>query len=606
MPANISPQAMVIKSDELAAVGDLTGAIARLKTALETAPHFYTAWLRLGRRLYEAGHFVEAMQVTQAAEQCDPCLEDFRRVQRLMRSGAYHEAERAARRILALEPGHVRAISAIAEVAKIKNYPEGQVAALALGLRHSPANRALRKAFIDALEEVGDYQGAVDSARTLVALDENFDTLWIQIGTLLRLGQNDALMVACDKALVLCLEDKKKASRVQLVRGQLLRVLGKHEESVAALRAALEQDPDNAGAWWTLADLKTYEFSSQDQAAIKALVETPTVPRREQCLATFALAKACERQGDWDATMNLYHKANQLSPDTDFEPKKFAAAIETQIRSFTPDNLSSQADRLPQGPTPIFILGLPRSGSTLVEQILASHSLVEGTVEQPVLPSIKRKAHVACAMTFQGSYFANHGDLSGEDLTALAAAYISDGALFRSENTPFFTDKLPFNFLHIGLIHKLFPHAPIIDIRRNPLDCGFSLYKQYFVKGSTFSYDLEHIGRFYNGYLKLMDYWEEILPNRIVTVHYETLVANPEQEIRALVKAIHLPFESACLNFHQTNRAVRTASSEQVRRPINTDGIGAWRRVRKHLRPLENSLGADTLDRFADCVTASK
>ena len=149
-------------------------------------------------------------------------------------------------------------------------------------------------------------------------------------------------------------------------------------------------------------------------------------------------------------------------------------------------------------------------------------------------------------MTFQGSYFANHGDLSGEDLTALAAAYISDGALFRSENTPFFTDKLPFNFLHIGLIHKLFPHAPIIDIRRNPLDCGFSLYKQYFVKGSTFSYDLEHIGRFYNGYLKLMDYWEEILPNRIVTVHYETLVANPEQEIRALVKAIHLPFES-CL-----------------------------------------------------------
>ena len=220
-------------------------------------------------------------------------------------------------------------------------------------------------------------------------------------------------------------------------------------------------------------------------------------------------------------------------------------------------------------------------------------------MELPVLPSIKRRAHKLCADKLGGDYLEKVGGVSADDLAALGQQYIDDSAIFRREGAAFFTDKLPHNFEHIGLIHKILPHAVIIDIRRNPLDCGLSLYRQYFAAGVGYSYDLRDIGAYYKGYLALMDHWDMVLPGRVHRVNYEELIAEPERIITRLLEFIDLGFEPACLSPHKTERAVRTASSEQVRQPLNSAGIGQWRAVESQLAQLKESLGPETLARFS-------
>ena len=580
------------------AKGEVVSVISMLKETLKTDPQFFQGWLRLSRILFDTGNYREAVHVGQVAEQFDPLQAEFRTIQSHMQNRAYRQAENVAKQMLAKQPGHPRAVFTLAEVSGIKNYPEGRVEALRHGLEFGPANLVLRNMLIGALDQAGDFQGAIEEARTLVRTEESFTALWSLVSILLRHGRNEELLDVCDRAEMQAVGDKNKLSQIDLVRGQILRVMGRRDDSIAAYRACLAHNPLNAGAWWALADMKTFAFSDADSAAIRALLNTPSLPPSEKCVATFALAKASESEGDWDQTMALYHDANMLHPNAAYDPKIFSDEVSARISGFDARAVSTQAEQDPTGPTPIFILGLPRSGSTLIEQILASHSAIEGTIEQPVMPSIARKAHVKCALEHQGGLLQKAGALSSKDLAELGQAYLDDGALFRTGKTRFFTDKLPFNFRHIGLIHMALPKAIIIDARRNPMDCGLSLYKQHFPTGVEFSYGLGHIGAFYADYLRLMDHWHSVLPGRVLTVQYEELVREPETRIRALLDHIGVAFQPACLDFHKTDRAVRTASSEQVRQPINTRGIGAWRKVERHLDALKAALGADTFARF--------
>ena len=577
--------------DARVARGEGVAVIAELKEALKTDPHFFQGWLRLSKILFDTANFREAVHVSQVAEQFDPLQAEFRTIQSHMQSRAYGPAEQVAKQMLSKQPGHPRAVFTIAEISNLKNYPEGRVEALRHGLAYGPANLTLRHMLIGALEQAGDFQGAIDEARTLVKTEESFNALWSLVTVLLRHGRNEELLRICDRAEAAAQGDKTKLSQIDLVRGQTLRVMGRREDSIAAYRACLANNPLNAGAWWALADMKTFAFSDADSAAIRTLIETPSLPASEKCVATFALAKASESEGDWDQTMSLYQAANNLHPNAAYDSNGFANEVSTRISAFTSEVLSVQADQSQTGPIPIFILGLPRSGSTLIEQILASHSEIEGTIEQPVMPSIARKAHVKCALEHQGGLMDKVGALSSRDLAEFGQAYLDDGALFRTGATRFFTDKLPFNFRHIGLIHKMLPQAIIIDARRNPMDCGLSLFKQHFPTGVEFSYGLDHIGAFYRDYLRLMDHWQAVLPGRVLSMQYETLVRDPESKIRALLDHVGVAFEPACLDFHKTDRAVRTASSEQVRQPINTRGIGAWRKVERHLAPLKGRIG---------------
>ena len=584
--------------DDQIGSGDIVAAISTLKAALKADPHFFQGWLRLSRILFETENYPEAVQVGQAAEQFHPLQADFRAIQSHMQAQAFGQAEQVAKQMLLKQPGHPRAVFTLAHVAGLKNYPEGQVAALQHGIELSPANLVLRSRLVAAQDIAGDYQGAIESARTLVKTQESFTSLWTLVSVLLRHGKNEELLDVCERARIRSDGDPAKLSEVELVRGQILRVMGRRDDSVAAYRACLEHNPANAGAWWALADMKTYAFTDADGAAIEALLARPETPQAAKCVGMFALAKASERAGDWDQTMALYDAANGLHPNAAFDASRVKTEVQTSISAHSAPALATQADRQATGPVPIFILGLPRAGSTLIEQILASHSQIQGTIEQPTLPSIARKANVKCALDYKGDLLSKIGALTPADLSELGQAYIDDGALFRQEDTPYFTDKLPFNYRHIGLIHKILPHAVIIDVRRNPLDCGLSLYKQHFPTGVEFSYGLNHIGAFYNAYLELMDHWDRVLPGKVLRVQHEHLVRDPETKIRELLAHVGVDFEPACLNFHENTRAVRTASSEQVRQPINTRGIGAWRKVEAHLQPLKDALGPETLARF--------
>lgn len=586
------------QADQLAAQGNLAGAIASLKEALRSEPHFLRGWLRLSRFLFDSGHFAEAVQVTEAAERFDPLQADFGIIQQHMQSRDFAAAEAVAKQMLAKQEGHPRAVFTLAHISGLKNNAAGRVKVLEYGLAYGPANLVLRNLLVSAYEDAGDFDAAIKTARTLVQTQGSFEALWVLVSILLRYGQNEELLEVCEQARAQAGGDALKLSEIELVRGQILRVMGRRDESVSAYRKCLQHNRANAGAWWALADMKTFDFSGEDRLAIEALLRDPQLPQSSKCIATFALAKAQDSSGDLDASMMAYADANRLYENRTFDPAQFEGAIMARMAAFDADALSQDAASNPRGPTPIFILGLPRSGSTLLEQILASHSQIEGTIEQPVLPSIARKAHVMCALSHGGDFLQKIGALSEAELSELGQAYINDGALFRSEGAAYFTDKLPFNFLHIGLIKKILPHAIIVDARRNPMDCGLSLYKQHFPTGVDFSYDLQHIGAYYNDYLRLMDHFDDVLPGRIFRVQYEQLVRDPEQKIRALLSHIGVEFEPDCLNFHNTQRAVRTASSEQVRQPINTKGIGAWRKVESHLEPLKAALGGETLERF--------
>jgi tetratricopeptide (TPR) repeat protein len=585
------------EADARLAAGDVVGAIAGLRQVVSAEPGHFTAWMRLSRLLFGERAFAEAVDAGRAAEQADPLQAEFQTIQRAMQQRRFDQARQVAEGMLRQYPGHPRAAFTLAHLARARGDSEACMALLDTALEHSPANLTLRNILVFALEDCGAYARALEAARQIVEIEERFEAVMTLATLLLRYGQNEELLAACDRAEALSGGHSLRISDVDLVRGQALRILGRREDSVAAFRRCLQNNPRNGDAAWALADLKTHDFSGEDQNAITAILADPRSDRQQQCVASFALAKASEANGDWDATMALYHRANQLKPDVPFNPDAFEQAVDRMIAEMTPDALSAQAEDV-AGPTPIFIIGLPRSGSTLVEQILASHSQIEATMEQPVLPSVKRAAHRLCAERYGSDYLAALGRLSVSDLSGLGDRYIRESALFRREGAAFFTDKMPFNFEHVGLIHKILPRAVVIDIRRNPLDCGFSLYRQYFAQGTSFSYDLGHIGRYYNGYLKLMDHWQSVLPGRVLPVQFEELVADPEGAIRRMLDHVGVPFEAACLNFHETDRAVRTASSEQVRQPMNTKGIGAWKKVETHLQPLKAALGPDTLERF--------
>ena len=578
----------------------LSDAIAYLKQQLADSPGYFQGWLLLSRYLYEAKRFSEAIQVVQKAEGFDPLQGHFRDIQQAMQSGNLNLAEQKAAEMLKQEAGHPRAIFTLAQIAEQRKDFKRRVDVLREGLNNSPANLFFRSQLINALESNGDYTGAIEAAETLASLSVSPNSLWTLLNVLLRFGQNTKVLALCPQAEHACAGQTNQLSEILRLKGQSQRILGKRSDAIASFRKSLEYKPSNALSWWALADLKDYTFSSEDEGLMLSLFKNNKLSNPEKAVTAFALARASEARGDWQQAMPLYHRANSLRNNARFSSLSVRQDIERIINTYSAKNLEVQAEVSDCDPVPVFIVGLPRSGSTLIEQIIASHSKIEGTMEQPVLSSIAYQADELSNALFGKEASENVAGLTSTQLTELGAAYLKNGALFRTEASPYFTDKLPFNFRHIGLIHKILPKAIIIDARRNPLDCGLSLYKQYFSNGVEFSYDLGNIGDFYNSYLTMMDYWDRVLPGKVLTVNYEELVNNPEQITRKVLTHIGVEFETSCLAFYNTQRQVHTASSEQVRKPINKRGIGVWKNIESELGRLKTHLGESTLLRFSD------
>lgn len=373
--------------------------------------------------------------------------------------------------------------------------------------------------------------------------------------------------------------------QLHLVLGHALKTQGEQEQAVQAYQKACALQPSFGEAWWSLANLKTYRFSAKEIALMQQQTQE-AIPHSDKYHLCFALGKALEDQKDVTQSFQFYQQGNQLKHrEVGYTQAQYQAEVDAQIAFFTPTRAQALANLGHPDPAPIFILGLPRAGSTLLEQILASHSQIDGTLELPNVLSTVARLSGKKYKSDASRYPEVLAQLSPAQLQSLGEQYIENTAVHRG-SAPYFIDKMPNNFRHIGLIKSMLPNAKIIDARRLPLDCGFSLYKQLFAEGQEFSYDLTDIKHYYQQYLRLMDHWQQCYPNDIKLVHHEAVVDDFESQVRGLLAFLDLPFEEACLSFHLTDRAVRTASSEQVRQPVNRSGMNRWQPYEQWLTPL--------------------
>ena len=381
--------------------------------------------------------------------------------------------------------------------------------------------------------------------------------------------------------------------RVWLSYGHMLKTIGRLEDGIAAYRKAIQIQPTLGEAWWSLANLKTVTFDDADLGGMNAALRDPEISDDDHVHLHFALGKAMHDRRRPGAAFDHYSKANALRLSAQpYRPEDVSRIVDRSIAAFSADALAERSGGC-DAPDPIFIIGMPRAGSTLIEQILSSHSQVEGTSELPDIPALLRTT---------GRYPDGVLQLSEEERRKLGDEYLRRTAVQRRTDRPFFIDKLPNNWLYAPFIHLILPNAKIIDARRHPLACCFSNFRQHFARGQDFTYDLAHVGRYYADYARFMAHIDAVLPGRVHRVIYERMVDDTEAEVRALLDYCGLDFESHVLEFYKTGRAVRTPSSEQVRRPIYRDATEEWRAYEEHLEPLKRAL-AQIVDSYPNAAT---
>jgi tetratricopeptide (TPR) repeat protein len=374
----------------------------------------------------------------------------------------------------------------------------------------------------------------------------------------------------------------------QIALGHALKTVGDRDGAIERYRRAYGLRRDFGDAYWSLANLKTYRFEAEELAAIGEALAAPGTQEADRIHLNFALGKASEDAKRFDEAFAHYDRGNELRRQRSrYSSKSFEKGMQACRHTYTQELFERFVGSGSTSEAPIFIVGLPRSGSTLLEQILSTHSLVEGTKELPHVPGI---VHDLSRPGLEMAYPANVAAMTAGDFARLGEAYLESAALQLQTAAPHFIDKMPNNFRHIGLIHLMLPNAKIIDIRRHPVACCFSNYKQFFAEGQEFSYSLEDLGQYYLSYLGIMKHWDAVLPGRVLRVHYEALVDDLESEVRRILAYCDLPFEEACLEYHAQQRAVRTASSEQVRQPIYRTGLDAWRPFEAFLGELATTL----------------
>jgi tetratricopeptide (TPR) repeat protein len=596
--ATVSPLAqalpnMPLAQLELALCLERLGRTAEAARAFERAsalePRLSEAWRGLSESLLLLGDSQGAERALARqlrASTRDPLLVEAATALSEDRLG---EAERLLRERLKADAGDVAAIRMLAETgARLGRYADAE-ALLTRCIELAPNFAAARHNLATMLYRQNKNLEALAQVEQLVAKDPRhpgYANLFAAI--LARLGEYDRAIAVYDQVLA----DYPNQPKGWMSYGHALKTVGRQADSVAAYRKALDLAPTLGEVWWSLANLKTVEFTSKDLAAMRQALDAEGVSEDDRLHLHYALGKAHEDARAWDESFQHYAAGAAIRrAQLDYDPDENTTDTVRTKAVFSPAFIAARAGQGCDAPDPIFVVGLPRSGSTLVEQILASHSWVEGTMELPDLIVMARRLGGKTARRVESTYPESLADLSPEDLKALGEEFIERTRIQRKTDKPFFIDKMPNNFAHTGLIHLILPNAKIIDARRHPLGCCFSGFKQHFARGQGFSYDLTDIGRYYADYVDLMAHFDAVLPGRVHRVIYERMIADPEAEIRALLEHCGLPFEEACLSPHENDRAVRTASSEQVRRPIFKDAVEHWQKFESHLGPLKQALG---------------
>ncbi|MGI9263907.1 MAG: tetratricopeptide repeat-containing sulfotransferase family protein [Gammaproteobacteria bacterium] len=576
-------------------------AVTLLDKATRLNPKEEKAFFELGKALAMVGKGKEADEAFEKSFDLNPERKALALAAEHQKEGRLEEAERSCRDVLRTSPNSVDALRLLGIT-------------LIRGGRVDEAETQFRKAiaiapdFVGALMDLGrslkdqnQFEEAIDCFKKAMRLEPtNSQAPFLLASTLTPAALTYDALEAYERVLEL----RPNHPGAKLGLAHVLKTIGRQEEAVRAYRDCIELKPNNGETYWSMANLKTYRLSDDDIETMESKLDLEEVDEESRVNFLFALAKAYEDRGDFSRAWPFYVDGNAGRRALEFyDPVQTEVTNDTLVKVFDKPLFETHQGHGHPDTSPIFVVGLPRSGSTLIEQILASHSMVEGTSELPYL------GQVAVSLNRNRADGINYPEavreLGETHLNRLGKDYLRRAQLHRVEGTPHFVDKMPNNFPSIGLIHLILPNAKIIDARRYPLDSCLSCYRQLFARGQTFTYDLTDIGEYFLQYQRMMDHWHEVLPGRVLTVQYEDMVTDFENQVRRLIDYCDLPWEDACASFHETDRPVRTASSEQVRQPVYTKSIHFWRNHEQHLGELIEVL-EPVLGRYAQYESINK
>jgi tetratricopeptide (TPR) repeat protein len=608
--------------------GDLDGAVLCLEGLVHRAPDYALAQQELGVCHAVAGRIYPAIEALQKAVAIEPRLPTAWRVMgelfladedeasatesfnqyllvssqqpelvqavKHFRAGRIGHAEKLCRQLLKDDPVNVSAIRLLAEIGLRVGALDDAENLLERCVELAPDFRLARLNYATVLSKREKLEEALKQVETLLESDKDTFTLLTLKGSILvKMGDFEPVLPLYEYLL----KHFPKRPKVTLVYGHALKTVGEQGRAIEAYRETIALEPGFGDAWWSLANLKTFRFTDEDIETMLAEIARPECLKVDYFHLCFALGKAYELRDNFEQAYRYYELGNNTK--TKLEPHNPDANHEKVVRLksvFTPEFIYQRDGWGASAPDPIFIVGLPRSGSTLLEQILASHSQVDGTKELIYMPAIVRRLGGKIKRDKPSQFPDILADMNPEDIRALGNEYLQRSEIQRG-SAPYFVDKMPNNFMHIGLIHLVMPNATIIDARRHPMAACFSGWTQLFARGQAFTYGQDIIGRYYRDYVEIMDHWDTVLPGKVLTVQYEEVVADTESQVRRILDHCGLEFEQGCLEFHRTQRAVRTASSEQVRQPIYKAAVEHWRNFESHLDELKSALGP-VLERY--------
>jgi tetratricopeptide (TPR) repeat protein len=570
------------------AVGESDAAIAAYRRAVSLNPTLHGSYHALKDLLRSAGRLAEAEVAAAHLRKLASLPPAVVSASALFYEGDLHGAERIVRHFLQTHGDHIEAMRLLAQIGVKLDVLEDAEFLLESVLVFAPDYHAARHDYAAVLSQMHKHAQAREEAQKLLAVDpDNRAYRATYAYACVGLGRHEEGLRVY-RALA---AETPESADLHLSIAHALKTLGKQTEAIESYRAAATVRPSYGDAYWSLANLKTYRFADDELDRMRTHLASPATPLVDRYHLCFALGKALEDRGDYADSFRYYERGNAFKKS---ESRYKAAYTERNTRlqravctrEFFAARKAFGCDRA----DPIFIVGLPRAGSTLLEQILASHSRVEGTMELADVTRLVNQLQGRVRNDANPRYPGVLAELSADELRKMGEKYLKDTQIFRTSK-PFFIDKMPNNFRHLGLIHLILPNAKIIDARREPMACCFSNFKQLFASGQEFTYSLDDIGRYYRTYIELMEHWGEVLPEKILCVQHEDVVADLEGTVRKMLDFCGLEYEASCVEYYKTHRSVRTASSEQVRRPIFKESLEQWRHFEPWLGVLRDALG---------------
>ena len=578
------------------ALRDAPNGISAFLRAVNLNPALPASWAMLQKLFAMSGRPDDAQIAASHVAKLKELPPEIVTATAMFSDGEFVPAERIVRAYLLKHGDHVEGMRLLARIGIELDVLDDAELLLDAVLKLAPAYHPARHDLARTLLKRHKHVRAIEELEKLLKADpENRSYRTIYATACIGLG-DDERALQMYRAL---LAQTPQAADVQLSVGHVLKTLGRPQESIEAYRAAAALRPSFGDAYWSLANLKTYRFTAQELAQMRAEESASTTQLADRYHLCFALAKGMEDRGEYADAFTYYERGNALKKsELRYRPEPVERNTRLQKAICTREFFAARQGVGATSNAPIFVVGLPRAGSTLLEQILASHSQVEGTMELADIPRLVQELQGREADDENPRYPRDLKELSPEDLRRMGEKYLNDTLVYRI-GKPRFIDKMPNNFRHLGLIHLMLPNAKIIDARREPMACCFSNFKQLFASGQEFTYSIEDIARYYRTYLELMQHWDEALPGRVLHVQHEDVVEDLEGNVRRILEFCGLDYEPACLEFYKNERSVRTASSEQVRQPIFKEGLDQWRNFEPWLGPLQAALG----DRGAAVVT---